>query len=183
MEIKINGNVIMGIVGAIGGLVGLGYALGTQSKMNQISDRLDRSIDELSKGIDVDIPKDVVDAAVQKAVDVKTAAAVKSATDAATKEVSKDIHRQVNAAIESQYQDLKDVVLAELKKKAANIDEARLKDEIIKEAKKQAEKKLDGSMDDILSKFNSDLDNISKIYRSIASTMTKDQNTPTFRLV
>lgn len=183
MEIKINGNVIVGAIGAICGLVGFGYALGTQSKMNQISDRLDHSIDELSKGIDVDIPKDLIDAAVQKAVDEKTAAAVKSATDAATKEVSKDIHRQVNAAIESQYQDLKDIVLAELKKKAANIDETRLKDEIIKEAKKQAEKKLDGSMDDILSKFNSDLDNISKIYRSIASTMTKDSSTPTFRLV
>ena len=44
----------------IAGLIGIGYAIGTHTKMAKISDMLDRSIDELARGTTVDIPEEVV---------------------------------------------------------------------------------------------------------------------------
>ena len=60
-----------GIVGVIGiglGLVGVGYALGTHSKMAKISDNLERSIDDLASNVPVDIPNGMIERAVDKAV-------------------------------------------------------------------------------------------------------------------
>lgn len=45
------GNILFGIVG----LVGIGYAIGTHTRLAKVSDRLDKSVGELANGVDVDI--------------------------------------------------------------------------------------------------------------------------------
>ena len=96
-----NFDMLVGAAGWIVGLVGVGYAIGTRSKMAKISDTLNRSIDDLANRTEIDIPEEMINRAVEKAVAVEAKRAVVKATDDALKDVKKDIHKQVSDAVES----------------------------------------------------------------------------------
>ena len=51
-----------------------------------------------------------------------------------------------------------------------------LSDEVVEKAKDEVMKRFDNDLDDILEKYNRDLDNVSKIYKSIANSMSKDND-------
>lgn len=170
MNNKLDG--IVGIFGIAVGLVGVGYALGTRSKMAKISDNLERSIDELASKTPVDIPNDMIQRAVEKAVALEVKQAVSKATDVVSVEIKRDIRKQVSDAVESEYSNIKDAVLEELVKEAANIDAKRVRADVEKAAKEHVLEKFDGNLDDILENFNDQLKNTSKIYTSIADAMT-----------
>lgn len=168
-------NKIDGIVGLLGigvGLVGIGYALGTRSKMARISDNLERSIDELAGKTPVDIPNDMIERAVEKNVAYEVKQAVGKATDGIMLEIKRDIHKQVGDAVESEYTNIKETVLEELVNEAAKIDARRVRSDVEKAAKEHALEKFDDNLDDILENFNDQLKSTSKIYTSIADTMT-----------
>lgn len=163
---------IVGLLGIAVGLVGVGYAFGTHSKMAMISENLDRSIDELASKTPVDIPNDMIERAVEKAVAYEVKQAVGKATDVVTLEVKRDIHKQVCDAVETEYSNIKDAVLEELVAEAAKIDTKRVRADVEKAAKEHVIEKFDDNLDDILENFNDQLKNTSRIYTSIADTMT-----------
>lgn len=169
-----NFDMFIGAAGWIVGLVGVGYAIGTRSKMAKISDTLNCSINDLANRTEIDIPEEMINRAVERAVAVEAKRAVVKATDEAIKEVKKDIHKQVSDAVESEYTDIKESVLKELTYEAAKIDAKRVRADVEKAAKEQALEKFDDNLDDILEKFNDDLENVSKIYKSIAGAMNKN---------
>ena len=169
-----------GLVGMIGiglGLVGIGYALGTHSKMAKISDNLERSIDDLASQVPVDIPNDMIERAVDKAVAYEVKQAVCKVTDKVKHDVAYDMHKQVSDAIEQEYSSVKDVVLNELIDEAAKIDSKRVRYDVEKAAKEKALEKFDDNLDEILENFNDQLKNTSKIYTSIAESMTNKYKT------
>ena len=163
----------VGLIGAALGLLGIGYALGTHSKMAKISDKLDISIEDLSSKTPVDIPETMIERATEKAVALEVKNAVGKATDVVLKEVKRDIHKQVSDAIESEYSDIKDSVLDEVTNEVAKIDVKRVRADVEKAAKEAVLEKLDANMDDILENFNDQLKNTSRIYNSIADSMGK----------
>ena len=161
----------VGILGAIVGLVGLGYAMGTHSKMAKISEKLDCSIDELASKTPIDIPNDMIERAVEKAVALEAKQAVGKATDVAIVAVKRDIHKQVTDAVESEYSNIKATVLEELTNEAAKIDAKRVRADVERAAKEIALEKFDDGVDDLLKKHNDELDNVTKIYKAIADVM------------
>ena len=162
----------VGLGGIVVGLIGIGYAMGTRSKMARISEKLDRSIDELAGRTPVDIPHDMIERAVEKAVAAEARIAVGKATDAAIMDVKRDVHKQVCDAVESEYSDIKATVLREITDEAAKIDVKRVRDDVEQAARKIALDKFDDNLDDMLKDFNEQLKNTSKIYTSIADAMT-----------
>lgn len=164
---------LVGLVGATLGLVGVGYALGTRSKMAKISEKLDQSIDDLAGKMPIDIPSSMIERAVEKAVSEQVKQAVSKATDDVIIDIKKDMRKQVGDAVEESYSDVKGAVLEELVNAAAKIDVKRVRADIEKAAKEQALEKFDDNLDDILENFNGQLKNTSKIYTSIADSMTK----------
>lgn len=62
-----------------------------------------------------------------------------------------------------------------LRKNVAKIDEARLKREVVTKAKEQIAEKFDDKLDDILEEFNGNLQNVGKIYKSIAKSFSKEE--------
>ena len=96
----------VGLLGVAFGLVGFGYAMGAHSKMAKISEKLERSIDDLAGNTPIDIPNDMIERAVEKAVALEAKQAVSKATDAAIVAVKRDIHKQVTDAVESEYSDM-----------------------------------------------------------------------------
>lgn len=164
---------VVGVVGAAVGLIGVGYALATRSKMAKISENLERSIDDLASRTPVDIPASMIERATEKAVAAEVKLAVSKATDAAMTEIKRDVHKQVSDAVESEYSTLKETVLKELTEEASKIDLKRVRYDVEASAKKMALEKFDDNLDDILKDFNDNLENTSKIYKSIANTLSK----------
>jgi hypothetical protein len=164
---------MVGLLGVSAGLIGVGYALATRSKMAKISEKLDLSIEELANNTAVNIPDSMIERATEKAVERAVKDAVAKATDAMLKEVKRDIHKQVSDAIESEYSDIKEAVLEAVTNEVAKIDTKRVRADVEKAAKEAVLEKLDTNMDDILENFNDQLKNTSRIYNSIADSMTK----------
>lgn len=165
---------ITNILFGIAGLVGIGYAIGTHTKLAKISERLDRGIDELANDTEIDIPEELVDKAIDKAVQIEVKRAVEKAAGDTVAAVKRDIHAQVKSTIDNEYDALKDSVLKEITNEAAKIDAVRVRKSVEEAAKKAALEKFDDNLDDILEKFNNDLDNTSRIYSSIRDTLTKN---------
>lgn len=150
----------------------LGYAMYTTAKMSMVAKKLDKTIDDLSKDITVDLPDRIVEKAVDKAVDREARRAVTEATSKAVKSITNDIHKEVKNAVDTAYTDLKDDVSKEMKRQVEKIDISDLRKEVVKAAKERVAEKFDDDLDEILNKYNADLSNVSKIYKSIADKMT-----------
>lgn len=158
------------------GLIGIGYAIGTRKKMNDICDKIDKTIEEVSGDIKINISETVVRKAVDKAVDRDVEYEVKRATDRVIKDIEKDIKSQVQSAINSEYADLKKKVSDEMTEKVSKIDISSLKADVREQAAEKILDKFDGNLDDILENFNNNLTSVQKIYSSIAKSMSKDES-------
>ena len=162
---------LVGLFGVAFGLIGVGYAIGTHTKLAKISEKLDCSIEDLASKTSIDIPDDMVERAVEKAVAYEVKQAVNKTTDKIILDVKRDIHKQVSDAVDSEYNNVKETVLEELVSEAAKIDVRRVRADVEKAAKEHALEKFDDNLDDILENFNDQLKNTSKIYTSIADTI------------
>lgn len=167
---------MIGLGGIILGSAGIGYAFGTNNKMAKVSKTLDCSIDDLANNTNVDIPEAMVKRAVERAVESEAQRAVTRATHMAVQEIKTDIHKQVTAAVEKEYDRIKDSVLREITDEASKINIDRVRTEVENEAKRKALEKFDISLDGILTNFNDNLKNTSKIYSSIANSLTKQND-------
>lgn len=167
---------LVGLAGATLGLLGIGYGLGMRSKMAKIGEKLDCSIEELASKTPVDIPESMIERAVEKAVAYEVKQAVNKATDVAVLAVKRDIHKQVSDAVEEEYSNVKETVLEELVTEAAKIDVKRVRADIEKAAKERAMEKFDDNLDDILNKHNSELENVTKIYKAIADAVAPSKS-------
>lgn len=176
-------DLVIGVTGFVVGLIGIGYAAGTRSKMNQVSEKLDKSIDDIIRDTRIDIPNGLIERAVERSVETKTRIAIDNTVSRAMQQADNIIRSSVSTAIKNQYGALKNQVLGEMTKRVSNINEERLRDDIYNAAKEKAVEKFEANLDDILEKFNSDLENVGKIYKSIANVMTKSEGKEmTFRI-
>lgn len=80
---KLNATAIAGLIfgacGIIAAAVGIGYGIGQKRKVDDISDRLNKKIDEIAGNVDVDISDAVIDEAVKVAVDREAKSATQKA--------------------------------------------------------------------------------------------------------
>lgn len=169
----IDGSTLFGVFGCAVGLLGVGYAIGTNSKLSKISERLNLAIDDIADGTEIDIPEEVVSKAVDQAVQTQAKRAVERATTETISSLKKDIRSEVRKAIDEEYENLKDSVLKEITASAAKIDANRVRRDVEEAAKEAALEKFDDNLDDILEKFNDNLTNTSKIYSSIREAITR----------
>lgn len=162
-------DLLVGSIGLAAGCFGIGYAVRTKGQMNDICEKVNRSIDDISRNVKVDISELVIDEAVEKAVDREVSRAVNRAVSSVTASLNSEIKNEVKTNIAEMYPNIKSMATAKVVEEVSKINVAELKAEVRELAKDKATSKLDGQFDDILDKFNGDLDNISKIYSSIAS--------------
>ena len=173
------------IVGVAAGIVGLGYAIKSLDKINQIKDVVDRATNELSDNIHVDVSEALIERAVNKVASEQVSTMVVKATNEIKHTICADIRSKVDHAVSEAYSDIKKSVSEEISKQVGKVSIDGIRNEVIERAKEAAAEKFDEELDEILEKFNGDLNNVSKIYRSIANTFTRPENDKgfTFRLV
>lgn len=163
------------VLGAVG-LIGIGYTLATRSQLVKVSERLDKSIDEIASGMEFDIPEELIKKSVEKAVQIESKKAVEKATNEAIATLKRDIHNFANTEVNREYSEIKDIVLKEIEEAAAKIDINRVRRDVEEAAKKVALDKFDDNLDDILEKFNDNLSSTAKIYSSINEALNHKTN-------
>lgn len=162
-------DIAIGVIGLAASVFGIGYAFGQRKKLNDISEKINKSVDELSANIDVDIKAAVVERAVTKAIERETNLAASRATTNVMNAIESDISSQVRKAVNDTYQDIRKSVVEETAKKVEKIDISALKKEVVEKAKEAAADKFDDSLDSVLEEFKDNLGNVSRIYQSIAN--------------
>ena len=163
---KLNTDSFVGVGICVLGLLGVGYAIGVRSRMKAVCDKLGTSIERLANDTEVDIPA--------KVIDRESYSAVKRATDEVVDDVKREIESRVGAAVKEQYDAISDGVTDQIARNVARIDESKLKKEVVQKAKEQIAEKFDGKLDDLLEEFNGNLQNVGRIYRSIAKSFSKE---------
>lgn len=164
---------IIGVAGAAIGLIGIGYAFATHSKMAKISENLDRSIDELASRMPVDIPDNMIERAVEKAVAFEVKQVAGKTAECIIDDVKRDIHKQVSDAVEAEYSDIKAVVLKELTDEAAKIDAKRVRADVERAAKTRALEKFEVELDGITAEYKGYLESVSRIGKTFADAVTQ----------
>ena len=163
----------------LGGLVFIGatgcvaYMLHAGYKMHKVANRLDKTIDDLACNVDIPIDEKIIREVVETAAYREASQFSKSAAEKVKKDVQHDIFQKVCNAVNSAYSDVKSIVEKELRRKVGTIDISEIRKEIIEQAKNRATEKFEEELDDILDGFNENLENVTKIYSSIAQTMLK----------
>lgn len=159
--------IIFGILAGIG--VG-GYIGYLHSKINAIEGMIDVAVDDLSSKTEITINEDVLDAAIQKAVDRE----VGYISSRITRDLNTEIRQQVKSTIHTTSSDIKDSVSKEVERQVRNIDISDMQREVVNRAKDAVAEKFDKKLDGLLDDFNENLNNVQKIYSSIAKSMSRD---------
>lgn len=171
--------ILLGIGGSILGGIGIGYGCACHKEMSRVAKKLDMTVDDLANGVDIEIPMSVVDKAVESEIEREATRVVdKAARDASAKilrDIQKEISQEVRKTVDDEYIRIKDSVTEQAAKEVARISVRRLSDEVVKKAKDEAAKKVNDSIDDILEKHNRELESITKIYKSIESSISKEK--------
>ena len=92
-------DIAIGVVGLAASLLGIGYAIGQRKKLKDVSEKIDRSVSELSSNINIDISEEVVNRAVTKAIERETSLAASRATVNVANAIGSDISGQVRKAV------------------------------------------------------------------------------------
>lgn len=173
------------------GLVGIGYAIGTNRKMHQLSNRLDTSLSKIAADNEVYISDELIDeyvrTAVKRNVEQQVRSAIATASRSAASEVKSEMATQIREAVANEYANMSESVKKKLTDQVAAIDIYSLKQEIRNVAMKQVANKLDVEVAKIKAaadeKFNdavekvvegvdAKLSSVTKIYEAIAKKAT-----------
>lgn len=169
---KFDSDALVGLVGFAVGMIGIGYAIGVNSKVAKIGEKLDKSVDELASDVPIEVDDAVVNRAIEKAV-------AREVNHGVHKTMEAEVHKQVVGFVNSEYSTIKDTVLSEVTEAASKIDVNRVRADVEKAAKEHALKKFDTNLDDIVNNYKSNLENVTKIYRTFAdaTSPTRDRET------
>lgn len=161
------------------GLLGIGYAVGINKKLNNVSEIVGKSVDSMLTDGKIDISQELIDETIQSQVRIMVNNTVhfkvNNACESAVRDVQTVMYNRISDAAEkavnSTYQSMEAEAKETIKKEPRNIDISELKRQIKTEAKEMIKDKMSSSMDDILEQYNANLMNVQNIYSSIAKSM------------
>jgi len=163
----------LSIVGISLGLLSMGYSFYNQKRIEKTL------IDKISNGITLDISDAIVNEAVNVVVEREATKAVKDISMEISLNTRMDIRNAIKSEVDSARSKITSSVSDEIATQAANIDMRKLKEEVKDKAKGIIIEKFDDNLDSLLADFNDKLSNVSKIYSSIADSMTRKKESET----
>lgn len=119
----------------------------------------------------VDIQHDIVDMAINNAANREVGRVVNRAVHNVEDEMIHQTQKYVRDAVKESYGKLSKVVSDAIAKEAAKVDSNRIMEDATERAKEMLLERFDGKLDGLMSDYQRNLDNVGKIYQSIASSM------------
>lgn len=157
-------------------LAGLaGYVIYAENKRIRAAEETKMTVNEtaskLSEGIDVDISAEIVNEAIERAVNRQVQKAVDVACADAVKIITDDVHNQVKGTLTRSYDEIKYGVKLDLENQLGEVDISGIRNQVVNEARAVAAEKFKNDLDEVLEEYNAKLNDVGKIYRSIAETL------------
>lgn len=136
-------------------------------KLKDVMGVVNSAVTDVSSLTYIDVQQAVVDKAVEKAAQNAAGKAVKATEGLMTSMVE----RAVTSAVVNAKEPLKQAVTEKMAREIAMIDKSELTEAIEESAKAMILEKFEGRLDGIAADFSRNLENVGKIYQSIAETM------------
>lgn len=134
-----------------------------------------KSTDHISDLTAIDVERSMIDQAINAAADREVGRTVKRAIRSVEDSIVDETQKRVRSAVQQNYGKIQKTVTDAIAREAANVSRDDIMREATERAKELIVEKFDGKLDDLLSEFNRNLDNVGKIYQSIAKTMTENR--------
>ena len=119
----------------------------------------------------VDIQHDIVDMAINNAANHEVRRVVNRAVHNVEDEMIYQTQKYVRDAVKESYGELSKTVSDAIAREAAKVDSNQIMKDATEKAKKMLLERFDGKLDGLMSDYQRNLDNVGKIYQSIASSM------------
>ena len=167
---------------AVGAVVGLVYASDCREQTKRVCEKVSKKIDEISDDFEVDIPDSVVTKAVEKAVNNQVGLRVQSKIDILEHDIKQEIQQRLETAVKDNLELIKKNMVSRIDAEISRNDMAELKRQVKRDATIKLSQKLDSDLNDILERYNSNLDNITEIYSSIANKLSGGGTNKEFKI-
>lgn len=119
----------------------------------------------------VDIQHDIVDMAINNAANREVGRVVNRAVHNVEDEMIHQTQKYVRDAVKESYGKLSKTVSDAIAREASNVDSNQIMEDATEKAKEMLLERFDGKLDGLMSDYQRNLDNVGKIYQSIASSM------------
>lgn len=119
----------------------------------------------------VDIQHDVVDRAINNAAAHEVGRVVNHTVRCVEDDLARQTQKCVRDAVKESYGKLSKSVSDAIAREAAKVDGNRIMEDATEKAKEMLLERFDGKLDGLMSDYQRNLDNVGKIYQSIASSM------------
>lgn len=163
---KLKAGRIFGVVLAIGSVAAAIYC---GKKLKDVMGVVNSAVTDVSNLTYIDVQQAVVDKAVERAAQNAAGRAVK-----ATENLMRDtVSAAVTNAVANSKGQLKSAVTEKIAMEVAQIDKSELVADIEEQAKQLIVDKFEGKLDGIAADFSRNLENVGKIYQSIAESMNQ----------
>lgn len=119
----------------------------------------------------VDIQHDIVDMAINNAANREVGRVIKRAVHNVEDEMIHQTQKYVRDAVKESYGKLSKTVSDAIAREATKVDSNQIMEDATEKAKEMLLERFDGKLDGLMSDYQRNLDNVGKIYQSIASSM------------
>lgn len=164
-------------------LVGVGTGIYCRRQMKKTFKLVSKAAESVADMTVVDIRNDIVDMAVNNAANREVGRVVNRAVRLVEDDMTRQTQKYVRDAVKESYGKLSKTVSDAIANEAAKIDGSQIMEEATEKAKEMLLQRFDGKLDGLMSDYQRNLDNVGKIYQSIASSMAdKAGKDVTFKL-
>lgn len=130
-----------------------------------------KACDHVAELTVVDIQHDVVDRAINNAAAHEVGRVVNHAVRCVEDDLARQTQKCVRDAVKESYGKLSKSVSDAIAREAAKVDGNQIMEDATEKAKEMLLERFDGKLDGLMSDYQRNLDNVGKIYQSIASSM------------
>lgn len=130
-----------------------------------------KACDHVAELTVVDIQHDVVDRAINNAAAHEVGRVVNHAVRCVEDDLARQTQKCVRDAVKESYGKLSKSVSDAIAREAAKVDGNQIMEDATEKAKEMLLERFDGKLDGLMSDYQCNLDNVGKIYQSIASSM------------
>lgn len=159
---------VISVVAAVGGAV---VAVISQKQLKETADLIGESVEGLKDLTKDDIQDEVIEAAIRSAAEEKVAIIAGHVYETVKSETLLRTRGKVQEMTETLYASISDEVTKQIASEVAKIDQVKLKKDVEAKAKAMIVSKFDGQLNDLLTEYNRNLENVGKIYQSIANKL------------
>lgn len=154
-----------------GGTLLVGVTAAFWGKLDNLSKKLDTSVKGL-KDLTADKIKDaIVEKAIKEAADEQVSGYIAKVQNEVMASAKEKLNDEARRAVKEAQNDIQSTVAERISKEAELIDIDDLRKTVRKKAEERIVNKFDGSLDDLLGKFNENLGNVQRIYGGIANAI------------